>query len=268
LDVVASFYPLQFVVERVGGDAVAVSNLTPAGAEPHDVELTPKDVASVQDADLVVYLSGFSPAVDDAVADVGGDRALDVAAAAQLEELTGEDRDHEGLDPHFWLDPTRLADVADVVAQRLGALDPASESEFLQRAAAVRGELEALDAGFEAGLATCESRDLVTSHAAFGYLAERYGLAQIGITGLSPHGEPSPATLAKVADFVQEHGVTTIYYETLVDPSIAETIAAETGSSTAVLDPIEGLTADSAGTDYLEVMRANLESLRAGLACR
>lgn len=307
IGVVASFYPLQFVVGRVGGDRVDVTNLTPAGAEPHDLELTPQDTASLQDAGLVVYLAGFTPAVDDAVASVGATQAFDVAPAARLDLESGEDEheegeehadedhaeeegdehagedeheegeehadeegddhDHGGVDPHFWLDPTRLADVADAVAVRLGELAPDHAADFTANAATLRGELEALDGEFEAGLASCASIDIVTSHTAFGYLAQRYGLTQVGIAGLSPEEEPSPARLGEVAEFVRDHDVSTIYYETLVDPAIAQTVADETGAATAVLDPIEGLTDQSAGTDYFGVMRSNLESLRAGQDC-
>lgn len=273
--VVASFYPLQFVTEQVGGQFVSVTNLTPAGTEPHDLELTPKDTASVQDAELMVYLAGFAPAVDEAAASVADAAAFDVSAAARLEltaddhdaEHAGDGHDHEGVDPHFWLDPLRLADVADAVAERLAQLDPTHASEFAANAATLRGELEALDAEFTAALTGCADTNLVTSHAAFGYLAVRYGFEQVGITGLTPEDEPSPATLAEIADFVRANSVTTIYYETLVDPAIAETLAAETGATAAVLDPLEGLSSASAGSNYFEVMRSNLANLRTGQRC-
>ena len=262
--VVASFYPLQFAAERVGGDLIQVTNLTKAGAEPHDLELTPRDVARVAKADLVIYLSGFQPAVDDAVDGQARGVSLDVADAARLESLaTGED----AVDPHFWLDPTRLADVADAIAERLGSLRPDQAAEFTANAAALRTDLQALDAELQQGLSTCSNTRLVTSHVAFGYLAERYGLEQIGIAGLSPEIEPRPAELARVATFVADHRVRTIYYETLVSPAIAETVAQETGAATAVLDPLEGLSGKSAGTNYLDVMRANLATLRAGQPC-
>lgn len=282
LSVVASFYPLQFVAERVGGDLVDVANLTPAGTEPHDLELTPKDTASLQDAALVVYLDGFAPAVDEAIESVAGGQAFDVGESARLdldateEEHEGEEEgdheegdehDHGGADPHFWLDPTRLADVADAVAERLAELDPEHADEFAANAVELRVELEALDAEFIAALESCDDRHLVTSHTAFGYLADRYGFEQLGISGLTPEEEPSPAELAEVADFVKANDVTTIYYETLVDPAIAETVAAETGAATAVLDPIEGLSDSSAGSNYFEVMRSNLQSLRSGQRC-
>ena len=276
LSVVASFYPLQFVAERVGGDLVDVANLTPAGTEPHDLELTPKDTASLQDAALVVYLDGFAPAVDEAIASVAGGQTFDVGDAARLDldatdddhdHVEGDEHDHGGADPHFWLDPTRLADVADAVAERLAELDPEHAAEFAANAVELRVELEALDAEFVAALESCDDRHLVTSHTAFGYLADRYGFEQLGISGLTPEEEPSPAELAQVADFVKANDVTTIYYETLVDPAIAETVAAETGAATAVLDPIEGLSDSSAGSNYFEVMRSNMQSLRSGQRC-
>lgn len=273
IDVVAAFYPLQFVTERVGGDAVSVTNLTPAGAEPHELELSARDAGHLQDADLVVYLDGFAPALDDAIHDVGAD-AFDVSVAAELDREAGSlhddgggGEDTTGVDPHFWLDPVRLAAVGDAVAIELGTLDPDSADRFTANAAELRTELEQLDGAFRTGLDVCASRDLVTSHEAFGYLADRYGMTQVGISGLSPDTEPSPATLADVADFVAAHDVATIYFETLVDPSIAETVASETGAGTAVLDPLEGLGDAAGGGDYFTVMRTNLATLRDGQGC-
>src|SRR5215210_3620282 len=255
--VVTSFYPLQFVTERIASDAVAVRNLTKPGAEPHDLELTPHDVAELADADLVVYLSGFQPAVDTAVAEQAS-TSYDVAGAAKL----------HANDPHFWLDPIRLADVAGALADRLAKLSPAHGDDFRRNARILRNDLVALDTDFSAGLANCASTDLVTSHAAFGYLAERYGLTQRGITGLHPEDEPSPGALAGIADFVRARHVQTIYSEPLVSPAVAKTLARETGARAAVLDPIEGLDDASAGADYIAVMRANLATLREGQPCR
>ena len=288
LDVVASFYPLQYAVERVGGDAVRVTNLTKPGAEPHDLELSPRDVASLSEADVVVYLSGFQPAVDDAVSSQAADAGFDVASKARLDlEGTEDEHGHEGeehaeeeghaeeeehaeehgTDPHFWLDPTRLADVGDAIAERLAQASPANAATFTANAAALRTDLTALDGEFEAGLVQCTNKNLVTSHQAFGYLAQRYGLTQVGITGLSPEAEPDAATIADVTDFVRANKVTTIYYETLVSPAVAQTVASETGAKTAVLDPLEGISDASAAQDYLGVMRANLAALRAGQPC-
>ncbi|SOC52664.1 zinc transport system substrate-binding protein [Blastococcus aggregatus] len=278
LQVIAGFYPLEWAAERVGGDRISVEALTPPGGEPHDLELTPRDVASVEDADLLVYLAGFQPALDEAADATGGDSAWDAGSAADLlageshdqaDEGTDDDHGHEDDvdDPHFWLDPVRLADVGDALADQLTELDPEGADTFAANAADLRADLEALDAELRAGLADCAVDTLVTAHDAFGYLAERYGLEVVGINGLSPSQEPTSAQLAAISRLVAERGVTTVYTEALVDPAVAETVASEAGVRTAVLDPVEGLTDESPGEDYLEVMRANLATLQAGQSC-
>jgi zinc transport system substrate-binding protein len=268
LTVVAGFYPLEWAAQRVGGDRVAVSSLTPQGAEAHDLELAPQDVAAVADADLLVYLDGFQPALDEAVQNEAADTAWDAGQAADLVPTAEEDAHEDGaVDPHFWLDPVRLASVGDALADRLTEADPDGAATYEQDAAALRTDLEALDAEMQAGLAGCAVGTLVTGHDAFGYLGDRYGLEVVGISGLSPSAEPSPATQARIAELVRERGVTTVYTETLVDPAVAETVANEAGARTAVLDPIEGLTDESAGSDYLEVMRADLATLQEGQSC-
>lgn len=274
LRVAASFYPLAFVAERIGGSAVVVSSLTKPGVEPHDLELAPRDVASVADARAVLYVHGFQAAVDKAVEQEGHGRAFDAHDAARLTltytpiEGGQVQADETGVtDPHFWLDPTRLADVGDAFAAHLAKADPARAGTFMANAQALRRDLTALDQEFAGALRSCLNKDLVTSHNAFGYLGERYGLRQIGISGLDPQQEASAGDLAAVSQYVRAHRVRTIYYETLVSPSTARTVADETGATTAVLDPIEGLTPQSAGKDYLEVMRSNLRTLRTGQAC-
>ncbi|SFL00766.1 metal ABC transporter substrate-binding protein [Geodermatophilus ruber] len=273
--VVAGFYPLQWVAERVGGDRVDVSSLTPPGAEAHDLELTPRDLAAVGEADLLVYLDGFQPALDEAADSEAGDSAWDAGQAADLSRAT-EGHAHEGeeghegeepVDPHFWLDPLRLAAVGDALAERLAELDPDGAAAYEENAVALRADLEGLDAELQTGLADCAVGTLVTSHDSFGYLADRYGLEVVGISGLSPSQEPSPAQLAEISELVRERGVTTVYTETLVDPAVADTVADEAGVRTAVLDPLEGLTDESGGDDYLAVMRANLATLQEGQSC-
>lgn len=281
--VVASFYPIEFAVQQVGGEHVRVTSLTKPGAEPHDVELSPKDVATVADAGLVVYAKGFQPAVDTAVDQEGAGHGFDVSPVANLDLAAPpeDEADHPAgdthtdapqdataaRDPHFWLDPQRYAAVATAIGQKLAAVDPANAAAYTRNATAFTDQLAALDTEFRTGLASCARKDLVTSHAAFGYLSERYGFTQVPIAGLSPDVEPSAAQLAEVADFVKAHGVTTIYAETLVEPAFAETVARSTGATVATLDPIEGLTSTSAGHDYLEVMRSNLAALKAGQGC-
>ncbi|UZN01773.1 metal ABC transporter substrate-binding protein [Cellulomonas sp. S1-8] len=276
VQVLASFYPLQMVAQEVGGDRVEISSLTPPGAEPHDVELSPAQVASLGSAQLVVYLSGFQPAVDDAVAQATPAHVVDAADVADLEttedEHAGEqaqgaddEHGHDGLDPHFWLDPTRMPAVADAVADALAEIDPDGAATFRTNAAALGDRFTELDETYAATLATCERRVFVTSHEAFGYLAQRYDLEQVGISGVDPETEPSPARLREVGELARTEGVTTIFFETLVSPKVSQTLAQDLGLTTAVLDPVEGLTDDA--QDYFSIAEANLETLRVALSC-
>jgi zinc transport system substrate-binding protein len=278
ITVVASFYPLQYVAERVGGDSVRVSSLTPAGAEPHDLELSLKQTRIVGDADLVVYLSGFQPAVDAAIAARAPRHVLDAAATAGLVTFASEgavgttggsaqasNAATGPLDPHFWLDPTRLPRLADAVGAQLAQLAPANAASYQSRAAAASAELMALDGDYSQGLQTCQRREVVTAHAAFGYLADRYHLQQVGIAGLEPDAQPSGARLRQVSDIVRQTHVTTIFFERLVSPKVAETLATDLGIASAVLDPIEGLS--DPASDYRGIMRQNLTTLRTALGC-
>lgn len=283
MQVVAAFYPLQWAAERVGGEHVEVTGLTKPGAEPHDLELTPKAVGGLAGSDVVVYLGGFQPAVDEAVRTQAADAGYDVAADADLTlTATDDGHDHAGesadehaehadesgaTDLHFWLDPVRFQSVVTALGERFASVDPARTSAYRANAEALVADLRALDGELAAGLASCRSDELVTGHASFAYLADRYGLSQEGIAGLTPDSEPDAATLRELAAHVREHGVTTVYSETLVDPGLAETLARETGATVAVLDPLEGLTDASAGADYLEVMRSNLAALERGQGC-
>jgi zinc transport system substrate-binding protein len=252
LRVEAAFYPVAFLVDRIGGDLVAVDDLTPAGAEPHDLELRASQVGAVRSADITVYLKGFQSALDQAVE---GAKTLDLTVAVPL----------ENHDPHVWLDPVRMATMAGEVARRLAELSPAHASEIEARGRALRDELGALDGEYRRALARCDRQEVVTSHEAFGYLARRYGLTQVGIAGLSPDEEPTAKRLAEVARIVRDKHVTTVFFETLVSPKLARTVARETGAKAAVLDPIEGV---EKGHDYLSVMRSNLAALVAALGCR
>lgn len=280
--VLASFYPLQYVTEQIGGDLVTVDNLTPPAAEPHDLELSPAQVREIGTADLVVYLSGFQPAVDEGIEARAPEHVVDAADVTELvvhPEAAGEE--HEGeteeehaeeegaADPHFWLDPSRLAAVGQAVADELTAVDPEHADEYAAGAERLGQQLDDLDQEFADGLAACQGATLVTSHAAFGYLADRYGLEQVGISALDPEAEPSPARLREIGDLVDERGITTLYSETLVSPKVTETLAGDLGVNTAVLDPLEGLSeeATAAGEDYVSVMQTNLTALEDGLVC-
>jgi zinc transport system substrate-binding protein len=276
IKVVAGFYPLQFAAERVGGDRVTVANLTKPGAEPHDLELTPNQVADIHTAGLVIYLAGLQPAVDDAVAQEAGGQAFDVSTVQPLNQaapgvlespaIGAAKSANAGKDPHVWLDPVRFAAIVDKLANRLATIDKAHAADFNSRAMALHAELDRLDQEYATGLANCQRHEIVTSHAAFGYLAERYKLEQIPITGLNPEEEPSPQRLGQVAALAKQRGVTTVFFETLVSPKVAETLAKEVGAKADVLDPIEGIEV-GAKADYLSVMRDNLTHLRVALAC-
>ena len=262
--VVAAFYPLQYAAQAVGGDTVEVTTLTEPGIEPHDLELTAAQVAQISEADVVLYIKGFQPAVDEAVEQQAGDRAIDVAA--DLTRLEGHEDEGEALDPHVWLNPQNMAAIGQTIATRLAEVDPESAKTTAANAATLSDSMATLDGEYSTGLAACERTDMVVSHEAFGYLAAAYGLTQVGISGLSPEAEPSPARMREVADLVSREGITTIYYETLVDPKVAQTIADETGASAVVLDPLEGLAADSTA-DYVSVMQQNLATLKTGQGC-
>jgi len=269
--VVASFYPVQYAVEQIGGSHVSVTSLTKPGAEPHDIELSPQDVATVSRADLITYAAGFQPAVDEAIAQEGSGRALDLSPAADLTLAAPAEGNAPvaagAKDPHFWLDPERFEAVGRQIGARLAQVDPTHAADYAAGTSRFVTALTQLDTAFKAGTASCARTDLVTSHAAFGYLAQRYGFTQVPITGLDPDVEPSGSALARISEFVRSHGVTTIYAETLVEPKFADTIARTTGATVATLDPIEGITSASKGRTYPEVMRADLAALRAGQGC-
>jgi len=270
LRVVAAFYPLYEAAERVGGDRVQVSNLTPAGSEPHALELSSRQVDRIEDAAVLLFLGrGFQPALEKAAARAKGTK---VDLLAGLENLRPGGAGEEALevDPHVWLDPLQQKAIVAQVARALAGADPANRAYYEANAEAYSRELDDLDAAFTRGLAQCERRVLVTAHAAFGYLAARYGLTQEAIAGLEPESEPSPQRLADLTAKVRASGTTTIFYETLVSPKVAQALAREAGVGTAVLDPVEGLTERErkAGRTYLSAMRENLEAIRAALECR
>ena len=302
LTVMASFYPLQYLAEKIGGEHVSVSSLTPDGAEPHDLELSPKMVDSLSSADAVVYLAGFQSAVDEAIEQQAPKTVIDVSPAADLieagtdanhpaedeEEATDEaqsgeteahDHDHEGheheghehhhdmsADPHFWLDPTRMAHAATLVGDKLAEADSAHADVYKANAKALADELNTLSDTLVTKTSSCKVKTFVTAHTAFGYLADRTGLTQVGISGLDPESSPSPARLAEIAQIAKEQGVTTIFTEALIDPKVAQTLADDLGITTAVLDPIESQT--DASKDYAAVMQANIDALTKALDCQ
>jgi zinc transport system substrate-binding protein len=278
--VVAALYPLEFVATAIGGDLVDVVNVTPPGVEPHDLELTPSQIITLDDADLLLYISGFQPALEEAAEQSPPTTSLDILTVSGLNllEATDDGHDHgseedhaeeeksaEGVnDPHVWLDPERLIVVANAVAAKLSEVDPDNAQTYASNAELFVEQLTELDGKFVAGLASCERDLIVTAHAAFGYLADAYGLNQEAIAGISPESEPTPKRLNEIGKEAKADGTTTIFFETLASPKVAQTLADDLNIEAAVLDPIEGI---SEGQTYFSIMESNLEALRKALSC-
>ena len=264
--VVAGLYPYQWLAQQIGGNHVEVTNLTPPGAEPHDLELTAKQVASVQVSNLTIYEAGLQPNVDAAVAETKPAHSLDVTTVVPL-EIHDTGTDHN-LDPHIWLDPVRMTILAQAIADQLIAIDPDNTQAYTDNLVALTSLLTSIDGNYTSGLATCERTAFLTTHAAFGYMAERYGLTQIAISGLSPDAEPSPTRIADIHRISQEQGLTTVFFETLTSPELAQSLADDLHLKTDVLDPIEGITNQSKAQDYPGIMSTNLTALQQANGCR
>ena len=266
LPVAAAFYPLQFLAERIGGNAVSVTNLTPPGAEPHDLELRPDDVVAIRTARVVLYLKGLQPSIDDAIKTLP-DRspALDALSLISLRHLGDA-----SADPHFWLDPVLFVTVAGAVEKRFEEALPSNAALFQHNLTELDAQLTNLDGDFKKGLQNCTRHDIFTGHTAFGYMAARYGLRQIGITGLNPEAEPSPKQLTRIIQLAEQLRPTVVFAETLVSSRSVDAVARAVGANVQVLNPLEGLlpAQRNAGADYLSLMRQNLQTLQQGLSCR
>ncbi|MFE4366982.1 metal ABC transporter substrate-binding protein [Streptomyces sp. NPDC056835] len=299
LAVTASFYPMQFLAERIGGDHVSVTTLTKPGVEPHDLELTPRQVAQLGEAEVILYLKGIQPAVDEAITQSGVKNTVDATSLTTLEKhgtevghshgdshgddhagdqadahateeshSAGEEDALAGKDPHIWLDPVKYAEVAKGVGASLEKADPDNSAAYRKNTDALVKQLGGLDTAFKQGLADTTTKTFITTHAAFGYLAERYGLAQEAIAGIDPESEPSPARMKELETIAEHDKVGTVFFETLASDKTAKTVAADSGLKTDVLDPLEGITDKSKGDDYIEVMNANLTALRKALGAK
>ncbi|MEU6093654.1 zinc ABC transporter substrate-binding protein [Streptomyces sp. NPDC047079] len=279
-DVVASFYPMAFLAEQIGGNHVHVTSLTQPGQEPHDLEISARQTGQLQESDAVLYLKNLQPSVDDAVAQSEIKTKIDAASLTTLEnhgnEVGGHAAAHDthqgeesgGNDPHIWLDPVRYAQVAQGVGKAFEKADPDHAADYKKNTAALVHKLEDLDAQYTGGLKNAKGKVFVTTHAAFGYLAERYGLTEEAINGLDPESEPSAARVRDLERMAKADGVSTVFYETLVSDKTAKTIARDTRLRTDVLDPIEGITSKSRGSDYFQVMQSNLKALQTALGTK
>jgi zinc transport system substrate-binding protein len=281
LKVTASFYPMQYLAQQIGGSHVSVTELTKPGVEPHDLELTPRQVGALGESDVIVYLKGLQPAVDDAIAQSGVKYTADAAALTTLEDhgtevdgkhhTTGDNdtgsttEEDAGADPHIWLDPVKYAAVAKGVEKTLAKADPAHAAAYAKNLKTLTGKLDTLNTEFADGLKNRTTDTFITTHAAFGYLAERYGLIEEAISGIDPESEPSAARMKALHELAQQKKITTVFFETLVSDKTAKTLAGDLNLKTDVLDPIEGITSKSKGTDYLQVQRSNLKALQKAL---
>lgn len=283
LNVVASFYPMQFLAQEIGGDHVSVDTLTKPGVEPHDLELSPQQTASLGEADMILYLKGIQPAVDDAIGQSGVKNTVDAATLTKLEKHgtgVGHDHGHEGeehghesedeagADPHIWLDPVKYAEVAEGVGKAMEKADPDHAAAYKKNTKALVEKLDGLNTKFEDGLKNTKTKTFITTHSAFGYLAERYGLDQESISGIDPESDPSPARIKELQGIAKEDDVSTVFFETLASDKTAKTLAKDAGLKTDVLDPLEGITGKSKGDNYVEVMESNLAALEKALGAK
>lgn len=298
--IAAAFYPLEFLADRIGGDLVDVTDLTQAGGEPHDLEIGIQQTAALTEADLIVFESDFQPAVDDSVEQNAEGEVLDVADVVDLQEFgteEGEAVDHEhsddehsdedhsdedhsdedhaghdhgsdsGTDPHFWLDPARMAEVGDAMAERLAEIDPDHAEDYRTNAEALHTELTDLDTAFTDGLADCQRDIIVSTHDAFGYW-DKYGVYVAPVVGLTPDAEPTPAALSRLQQLIKDEGITTIFYERLASTRYTDSLKDDLDLSTEVLDPVEALTEETASQDYVSLMQSNLAAVRQANGCR
>lgn len=279
LRVLTSFYPMYDFACKIGGDCIDVTNMVPSGTEPHDWEPSTNDLKNLEKADVFIYNGAdMEPWADDLL--VSRSDTLHVVEASENVELRTTDGEHEhahehegadhhhgDFDPHVWLDPENAKIEMEAIRDALCAADPENSTVFQSNYEKYAAELDALDAEFREKLAPLPNRTIVVAHEAFGYLCDAYGLTQVGIEGLSPDSEPDPGRMAEVIDFVRDHSISTIFFEELVSPKVAEAIASETGAQAKMLSPLEGLSDEqaAAGADYFSVMHDNLAALMEAL---
>ncbi|HUC95145.1 MAG TPA: zinc ABC transporter substrate-binding protein [Candidatus Saccharimonadales bacterium] len=271
LQVTASFYPYYFFASQIGGNKTEVTNITPAGGEPHDYEPSSGDIVKIDSSKLLILNGAVEPWGSKIQNDLKGTNTKVLIAGAGL--FTQKVIDEDGIysvDSHIWLSPKLAKTQVTTILNEFNHIDPTYKNYFTANANKLINDLNNLDKDYKTGLIGCQKKDIITSHAAFGYLATEYGLTQIPIAGLSPDAEPSLKQLADISNFAKTNNIKYIFFESLVSPKLAQTIATEVGAQTLVLDPLEGLTPDalSHGANYLTVMEQNLHNLRVALECK
>jgi zinc transport system substrate-binding protein len=268
--VVTSFYPLYFIAEEVAGRYNDVVDLTPPGVEPHEYELTVRQVAQIDLARVGFYEHGVAPSVDQAMVNDSPDHVLDVTSVVRLAGPvagSGVESTSDYKDPHFWQDPTLMADATHAFARTMAEADPAHADYYRRQALRLTRQLTSLDRAYRSTLSSCRISTIVVSHDAFEYLARRYGVDVVPIAGLEPDAEPSLQRLHDLSTLIRGRGVTTVFFETLASPDLARSLAGDLGIKTAVLDPIEGLTSADPDATYLTLMRQNLAALAKAGEC-
>ncbi|MBI2887965.1 MAG: zinc ABC transporter substrate-binding protein [Chloroflexi bacterium] len=275
--VVASFYPVAFFSQQVGGDLAEVTNLMPPGIEAHEWEPAPRDMGRIERADLLVYNgAGFEPWVPRVLGTLKGQRPLPLNTTEGLQLLqASQDHDEpaqpaDSPDPHVWLDPVLAQRQVERIRESLARVDARNQSVYEENARRLTQKLEALHSRYLSGLRECRHRTILTAHAAFGYMAARYSIDVVAIAGLSPEAAPTPSRLAELSRLARDKGVRYVFFETLSSPALADVLAREVGARTLVFNPIEGLTQEQAraGKDYFSLMEENLASLRTAMECR
>lgn len=269
MPVVASFYPISFFSSEIGGYKTTVMNLTPAGVEPHDYEPSTKDLARLERSRVLVLNGGIEGWADKVKTNL---EAKQVTVITAGEGIISKDIEEDGKktpDPHIWLDPVLAKEEARKIAEGFIQADPPNQSYYENSLSLLNDKFDQLHQKYQIGLNNCQKKDIITTHSAFAYLAARYGLNQVAISGLSPEAEPSLQQIADVTDFAKENDVKYIFFETLISPKLADTIASEVGAKTLVLDPLESLSEDdiSTGKNYFTVMEDNLKNLQLALGC-
>lgn len=270
VSVATSFYPLYFFASEIGGKQTQVTNITPAGSEPHDYEPTPQDIVTISQSKLLILNGAGLEAWGDKIRSTIDTKNTTVVIASEgLSDLQENENGRQVVDPHIWLSPKRAGVEVERIADGLTVVDPTHSDLYTKNKATLLQKLSDLDTEYKQGLSQCDRREIVTSHAAFAYLAHDYNLTQVPIAGISPEEEPSPSQLAAIASFAKEHHATTIFFESLTSPKLSETIATEVGAKTEVLNPLEGLTQDDMqqGKNYFTIMRDNLHTLQTALSC-